>query len=65
MFYVPPVCAHGLQTLVDDMEVCYQLAGIYNADTAKGLSWNDLAFGIEMPLAVSVINQRDRDYPDF
>jgi dTDP-4-dehydrorhamnose 3,5-epimerase len=65
MFYIPPGCAHGLQTLVDDTEVFYQMAGVYNADLARGVRWNDPAFGIEMPLAVSVINQRDRDYPDF
>jgi dTDP-4-dehydrorhamnose 3,5-epimerase len=65
MFYVPPGCAHGLQTLVDDTEVFYQMAGVYNADAARGVRWNDPAFGIEIPLAVSVINSRDRDYPDF
>ena len=41
------------------------MAGVYNADSAKGVRWNDPAFEIEMPLAVNVINQRDRDYPDF
>ena len=65
MFYIPPGCAHGLQTLVDNTEVFYQMAGVYNADAARGVRWNDPAFGIEMPLAVSVINQRDRKYPDF
>ncbi|WP_373541602.1 dTDP-4-dehydrorhamnose 3,5-epimerase [Chamaesiphon sp.] len=65
MFYIPPGCAHGLQTLVADTEVFYQIAGVYNADAARGVRWNDPTFGIEMPFAVSVINQRDRDYSDF
>jgi dTDP-4-dehydrorhamnose 3,5-epimerase len=65
MFYIPPGCAHGFQTLVDNTEVFYQMAGIYIPDAARGVRWNDPAFGIEMPLAVSVINQRDRDYSDF
>jgi dTDP-4-dehydrorhamnose 3,5-epimerase len=65
MFYIPPGCAHGLQTLVDDTEVFYQMSGVYSADAARGVRWNDLAFEIEMPLAVTIINQRDRDYPDF
>ncbi len=65
MFYIPPGCAHGLQTLVDDTEVFYQMAGVYNAASARGVRWNDPAFGIEIPLAVSIINDRDRDYPDF
>jgi dTDP-4-dehydrorhamnose 3,5-epimerase len=65
MFYIPPGCAHGLQTLVDDTEVFYQMAGVYNAEATRGVRWNDPAFRIKMPLAVSVINERDRNYPDF
>jgi dTDP-4-dehydrorhamnose 3,5-epimerase len=65
MFYIPAGCAHGLQTLVDDTEVFYQMAGVYNAAAARGVRWNDPAFGIEMPLTVSVINQRDRSYSNF
>jgi dTDP-4-dehydrorhamnose 3,5-epimerase len=65
MFYIPPGCAHGLQTLVDDTEVFYQMAGVYKSDSARGVRWNDPAFGIEMPLAVSVINDRDLTYDDF
>ncbi len=65
MFYIPSGCAHGLQTLVDDTEVFYQMAGVYNANSARGVRWNDPAFRLEMPLAVSVINDRDRSYPDF
>jgi dTDP-4-dehydrorhamnose 3,5-epimerase len=65
MFYIPPGCAHGFQTLVNDTEVFYQMAGTYVADAARGVRWNDPIFGIEMPLAVSVINNRDRTYPNF
>jgi dTDP-4-dehydrorhamnose 3,5-epimerase len=65
MFYIPLGCAHGFQTLANDTEVFYQMAGIYIPDAARGVRWNDPAFGIEMPLTVSVIKERDRDYPDF
>ncbi len=65
MFYIPSGCAHGLQTLVNDTEVFYQMAGVYNAASARGVRWNDPTFGIEIPLPVSVINDRDRDYSDF
>ena len=65
MFYIPAGCAHGLQTLVDDTEVFYQMCGVYRAETARGVRWNDSEFGIKMPLPVSIINERDRDYPDF
>jgi dTDP-4-dehydrorhamnose 3,5-epimerase len=65
MLYIPAGCAHGFQTLANDTEVFYQMAGIYIPDAARGVRWNDPAFGIEMPLAVSIIKERDRDYPDF
>ena len=65
MLYIPPGCAHGFQTLVDDTEVFYQMSGVYSAEAARGVRWNDPIFGIEMPLASSFINDRDRGYPDF
>jgi dTDP-4-dehydrorhamnose 3,5-epimerase len=65
MFYIPSGCAHGFQTLTNDTEVFYQMDGIYVADAAKGVRWNDPAFSIEMPLAMSVINDRDLTYPNF
>jgi dTDP-4-dehydrorhamnose 3,5-epimerase len=65
ILYIPAGCAHGLQTLVDDTEVFYQMSGVYNAAAARGVRWNDPAFGIEMPLTVSVIHQRDHSYSNF
>jgi dTDP-4-dehydrorhamnose 3,5-epimerase len=65
MFYIPPGCAHGFQTLIDDTEVFYQMSGVYSVDATRGVRWNDSAFGIEVPLAVSIISDRDRNYPDF
>ncbi len=65
MFYIPIGCAHGLQTLVDDTEVFYQMSGGYRATAARGVRWNDPAFGIDLPLPITIIGDRDRDYPDF
>jgi dTDP-4-dehydrorhamnose 3,5-epimerase len=65
MLYVPDGIAHGLQTLVDDTEVFYQMSAFYVAEAARGVRWNDPTFGIEWPLAVTVIADRDQQYPDF
>jgi dTDP-4-dehydrorhamnose 3,5-epimerase len=65
MFYIPIGCAHGLQTLVDDTEVFYQMSSGYQPTAARGVRWNDPAFGIEWLLPISMIHQRDRDCPDF
>ncbi len=63
--YVPEGCAHGFQSLEDDTEVFYQISRGFAAHAATGFRWNDPAFAIEWPLAVSVISDRDRSFPDF
>ena len=65
MFYIPEGCAHGFLTLEDHTEVFYQMSQVYHSDSARGVRWNDPAFGIEWPGNVEVISERDRTYPDF
>jgi dTDP-4-dehydrorhamnose 3,5-epimerase len=65
MLYVPEGCAHGFQTLEDDTEVFYQISECYVPEHARGVRWNDPAFGIEWPPGERTILDRDRDYPDF
>jgi dTDP-4-dehydrorhamnose 3,5-epimerase len=65
MLYVPEGFAHGFQTLTDETEVFYQMTEVFAPEFATGYRWNDPAFGIEWPLAVSVISERDRNYRDF
>jgi dTDP-4-dehydrorhamnose 3,5-epimerase len=63
--YIPEGCAHGFLTLEDDTEVFYQMSEFYSAESARGVRWNDLAFGITWPGKVEVISERDRTYPDY
>ncbi len=65
MLYVPEGFAHGFQTLENDTEVFYQMSELFVPDAAAGVRWNDPAFGIEWPIEVTVISERDRTYPDF
>jgi dTDP-4-dehydrorhamnose 3,5-epimerase len=63
--YVPAGCAHGFQTLVDDTEVFYQISQFYSPEHARGVRWDDPAFGIRWPDDDRTISDRDRGYPDF
>jgi dTDP-4-dehydrorhamnose 3,5-epimerase len=63
--YVPEGCAHGFLTLEDETEVFYQISESYHPESARGVRWNDPAFGIVWPGAVEVISDRDRIFPDF
>lgn len=63
-FYIPPGCAHGFQTLEDDCQLLYAMDTAYASELARGVRWNDPAFGIDWPLTPTVLSPRDRDYPD-
>jgi dTDP-4-dehydrorhamnose 3,5-epimerase len=61
--YVPKSFAHGYQTLVDDSEVVYQVSEFYAPGREQGLRHDDPALGIEWPVPVSVISEKDRGWP--
>jgi dTDP-4-dehydrorhamnose 3,5-epimerase len=63
--YVPPGCAQGYQTLVGDTEAFYQMSSFYAPKAAKGVRYDDPQFKISWPLPVTMISDRDRDWPDY
>ena len=63
--YVPEGFAHGFQTLEDNTEVFYQISQFYAPQYARGVRWNDPAFGIAWPAAERTILERDQSYADF
>jgi dTDP-4-dehydrorhamnose 3,5-epimerase len=65
MIYIPEGFAHGFQTLADNTEVFYQISESYAPEYARGVRWNDPAFGIQWPEDRRILSQRDRNFPDF
>lgn len=63
--YVPPLFAHGYQALSDGAEVNYQVSEFYTPGQERGLRYDDPAFGIEWPMEVTVISNKDASWPDF
>ena len=65
--YLPVGCAHGFQTLTADCEVQYLMGHVYVPDAARGVRWDDPAFGIRWPAAQGkrTMSEKDRGYPDF
>lgn len=63
--FVPQGVAHGFQTLRDDTDVVYMMTEVYRPDLADGFRFDDQAFAIRWPRPVSVLADRDRDYPNF
>jgi dTDP-4-dehydrorhamnose 3,5-epimerase len=66
-FYIPAGLAHGFQTLTDDCEVLYQMGYPYVPEAARGVRYDDPAFGIAWPSdgMQLTISERDLAYPDF
>jgi dTDP-4-dehydrorhamnose 3,5-epimerase len=65
MIYVPKGFAHGFLSLVDATEVLYQISEFHHPESARGVRWNDPAFGIEWPDENPVVSAKDQAYEDF
>lgn len=65
MLFVPEGFAHGFQTLIDEAEVTYQVSQFYTPGAERGARYDDPTFGIEWPLPVKVISEKDRNWPDY
>jgi dTDP-4-dehydrorhamnose 3,5-epimerase len=63
--YVPAGFAHGYQTLCDDVEVNYLISIPHAPRSACGIRYDDPTFGINWPLPVTEISERDRHYANF
>jgi dTDP-4-dehydrorhamnose 3,5-epimerase len=62
ILYVPEGFAHGFQTLADNTEVYYQHSAFFSPGHQRGLRFDDPAFKIAWPLAVSAISDRDGNH---
>ena len=63
--YIPEDFAHGFQTLMDNTEAFYQMSEFYHPECARGVRWDDPAFGISWPTAPSMISRQDNEYVAF
>lgn len=63
--YIPEGCAHGYMTIEADTEVSYAISAAWAPAAARGVRWDDPAFGIQWPGTPEVIGERDATYADF
>lgn len=65
MLFVPEGFAHGFQALADNTEVSYQVSQFYTPGAEQGARYDDPAFGISWPLDVTVISDKDANWPAY
>ncbi len=63
--YVPELFAHGYLALTDGAEVVYQVGEFYTPGYERGLRYDDPAFGIEWPMPITVISEKDAAWESF
>lgn len=61
--YIPQGLAHGFQTMSDRTEAQYMVSTYYAPQAEGGLRYDDPALNIRWPLPVSVISDKDRNWP--
>lgn len=61
--FIPAGFAHGFQTLVDDIEVNYLVSAPYTPTAEGGVRYDDPLLAIEWPLPVTVITDKDANWP--
>ncbi len=60
---IPEGCAHGIQTLTEDVELIYVHSFGYRADDEGGLHPLDPAIAVAWPLPVVELSARDQSHP--
>jgi dTDP-4-dehydrorhamnose 3,5-epimerase len=65
LLYVPKDFAQGFQSLDDNSEIQYLVSAVYTPAAEAGIRYNDPNIGIEWPLPVSMITEKDANLPDF
>ena len=63
MVYVPPLCAHGYQTLTDDTEIYYLTSAVFAPGSVRGVRPDDPSVGIEWPRHIGALSDQDRSWP--
>lgn len=63
--YIPAGCAHGYLSLETNCLVEYMMDAPYIPQAARGIRFDDKAFGIAWPALPSLISERDSTYADF
>lgn len=63
MIYIPEGFAHGFQCLTDNCELLYHHSAFYTPGAEGGIRYNDPLVGINWPLELTEISDRDKVHP--
>jgi dTDP-4-dehydrorhamnose 3,5-epimerase len=61
--YIPDGFAHGFQAMTDDCQLLYMHSEFYSPESEAALNVLDPRLGIEWPLEITEMSDRDRKHP--
>jgi len=61
--FVPEGFAHGFCVLSETADVLYKTTDLYNPEDERGVLWSDPAIGIDWPVKVPVVSDKDKLFP--
>ena len=59
MLYIPERFANGFLILEDDTTLLYNVSRRYEAGNERGIRYDDPAIGVEYPIEVSIVSDKD------
>ena len=62
-FVIPEGCAHGFQSLEDDVEMIYLHTQFYSKQSEGAIRYDEPKINIQWPLDHTVISEKDMSYP--
>ena len=62
MIIIPEGCAHGFQVLEENSELLYMHTDFYKPEVEDGVAYNDPQLGINWPLPVTDLSERDQQF---
>lgn len=63
--FVPKGFAHGYITLEDNTEINYMVTQFYTPAADSGVRFDDPVFGIEWPVEITSVSEKDKNHPNF
>ncbi len=61
--FVPEGFAHGYCVLSEKAVFTYKCSRYYSPDCEKGILWSDMDIGIEWPVDMPILSEKDQGYP--
>ncbi len=63
--FVPEGFAHGFCVISETADVLYKTTDLYKPDDEYGVLWSDPTIGIDWPVEVPIVSDKDKQFPEL